>query len=535
MNAPIPNATVAVLTHPWIATPTDGILDSDTLDAQLQVEHTISTLLTRQMTTFLPATLDRSSHLGYLTNMLSRPLPAPFVALDASRPWLLYWALHSLALLDAELDRAALQRIVDTLKACQNDNGGFGGGPGQISHLAPSYAAICALAYCGQMGWDIIDRSVHLVRWLISERLSNLLSVFVSVLDREGMYRFLLSVKQPDGSFIMHRGGEVDVRGCYCALTLATLLNILTPSLAHSTSSFIVSCQTYEGGLASSSHAFASSSSAEEQFSSTSSHPPLGEAHGGYAFCAAASYAMLRPFTDPKSPTYVEPNGTQLNSKHELDLDDLIRWSTGMQAMPIEGGGFRGRSNKLVDGCYSWWNGGLFGVIDGLLDEAEEGGNQERRDLYDRHALQEYVLFCAQAPTGGLRDKPGKPSDAYHTCYNLSGLSSAQHRYRHSWKTMDELRGSFVSPFPETTKIVDLEQEEDGEKSLVAMIKDEGESDEEAQRRMRECWSRSLGWKVNGKSVIVGEKDNELKTTHPLFNVLDDTTRKIMTHFYAQS
>lgn len=34
---------------------------------------------------------------------------------------------------------------------------------------------------------------------------------------------------------------------------------------------------------------------------------------------------------------------------------------------------------------------------------------------------------CCQQPKGGLRDKPGKPPDQYHTCYCLSGLSSAQH------------------------------------------------------------------------------------------------------------
>ena len=28
---------------------------------------------------------------------------------------------------------------------------------------------------------------------------------------------------------------------------------------------------------------------------------------------------------------------------------------------------------------------------------------------------------------GGLRDKPGKPVDYYHTCYCLSGLAAAQH------------------------------------------------------------------------------------------------------------
>lgn len=29
-------------------------------------------------------------------------------------------------------------------------------------------------------------------------------------------------------------------------------------------------------------------------------------------------------------------------------------------------GGFRGRTNKLVDGCYSWWVGGCFALLEGL-------------------------------------------------------------------------------------------------------------------------------------------------------------------------
>lgn len=40
-------------------------------------------------------------------------------------------------------------------------------------------------------------------------------------------------------------------------------------------------------------------------------------------------------------------------------------------------------------------------------------------------SLRQYVSLVAQAPGGGLRDKPGKSPDAYHTCYNLSGASSA--------------------------------------------------------------------------------------------------------------
>lgn len=46
--------------------------------------------------------------------------------------------------------------------------------------------------------------------------------------------------------------------------------------------------------------------------------------------------------------------------------------------------------------------------------------------LFFQEALQEYILICCQNPSGGLIDKPGKPRDIYHTCYNLSGLSVAQ-------------------------------------------------------------------------------------------------------------
>ena len=45
---------------------------------------------------------------------------------------------------------------------------------------------------------------------------------------------------------------------------------------------------------------------------------------------------------------------------------------------------------------------------------------------YNVEALQLWLLRCCQANKGGMRDKPGKPPDYYHTCYCLSGLSSSQ-------------------------------------------------------------------------------------------------------------
>ena len=99
-------------------------------------------------------------------------------------------------------------------------------------------------------------------------------------------------------------------------------------------------------------------------------------------------------------------------------------------------GGFCGRTNKLVDGCYSFWQGGAVAVFDSwCADNNESEDNKDtpqsesnRRELsFDEVMLQRYILLCAQDVNGGLRDKPSKSKDFYHSCYNLSGLSVAQH------------------------------------------------------------------------------------------------------------
>ena len=49
--------------------------------------------------------------------------------------------------------------VVQTVAPAQNADGGFGGGHGQVSHCAPSYAAILSLAMVGgSEALDLIDR-----------------------------------------------------------------------------------------------------------------------------------------------------------------------------------------------------------------------------------------------------------------------------------------------------------------------------------------------------------------------------------------
>lgn len=71
-------------------------------------------------------------------------------------------------------------------------------------------------------------------------------------------------------------------------------------------------------------------------------------------------------------------------------------------------GGFQGRTNKLVDGCYSFWQGGAFPIIHRMLYEENPEILSVDRWLLNHEALQEYILVCCQNPTGGFIERPKK-------------------------------------------------------------------------------------------------------------------------------
>jgi hypothetical protein len=118
-------------------------------------------------------------------------------------------------------------------------------------------------------------------------------------------------------------------------------------------------CQTYEGGFA---------SAAWPTGLSSPSASAAAEAHGGYTSCALFSHFLLRPAVPQIA---------------EIDTEALLRWAVMQQASAAEGGGFRGRTNKLVDGCYGWWVGGLFAVLEGLVRGDSEGGEKEGDEWED--------------------------------------------------------------------------------------------------------------------------------------------------------
>ncbi|GAN10123.1 protein farnesyltransferase subunit beta-like [Mucor ambiguus] len=353
--------------------------------------------------------LERKRHIDYLKRGLNG-LGRWGSSLDASKPWLVYWIFHSLDLLEYKFESDLIARSIETFKNWQLPTGGFGGGSDQLAHLATTYAAVNALAITG-------TKEAY------------------NVLNRDTLYDFLLSMKQPDGSFTMHQGGEIDIRGSYCALSVAALTNLLTPELTENCIDFIAKAQTYEGGIG---------------------PYPGKEAHNGYTFCGLAAMEILDGFS-------------------RFDMQKLVGWCSERQ-MGLEGG-FQGRTNKLVDGCYSFWGAGDFPIIQAHL--------QWEDYLFDREALQEYILICCQSEYGGLIDKPGKGADYYHTCYCLSGLSVAQHclEFHHN----DQIKGGL----------------------------------------------RSLLWTSRNEYVIVGDVNNLLAAAHPVHNITLRAARSMMHYFYA--
>lgn len=224
---------------------------------ELMLQINVETLIAKCFDRFeqlvsLDATLPviyRTEHIRFIEAAIRR-LSSSYECLDSSRPWLVYWILNAAQLLGHRMSDELLDDVVNFLIQCRSPDGGFGGGPGQYAHLAPTYAAVNSLSIIGT------ERAFHAI-------------------DRKSMLKFLSSVREPNGAYRLHVDGETDIRGVYCAVTVARLCHFSAEDMGKlfaGTVTWISSCQTYEGGIGGA--------------------PDL-EAHGGYTFCGIAALALL--------------------------------------------------------------------------------------------------------------------------------------------------------------------------------------------------------------------------------------------------
>lgn len=226
-------------------------------------------------------------------------------------------------------------RCVSYLSQCHNaEEGGFRGAPHIMSHVASTYAAIMAIVNIGtEEAFKLVDLAA-MKKYLCSVKnnfKSETKNVFgymndFSTIDGNDPSRYFGTVP---GAVAIHLNGEMDIRGVYCSLVCADILCLLenNEELTGGIGEFLLSCQTYEGGFCCS---------------------PYGEAHGGYTFCALASFLILSKVGD--------------ESYKKINYEKLAEWLSNRQF--AEYGGFNGRINKLVDSCYSYWVGACFELVD---------------------------------------------------------------------------------------------------------------------------------------------------------------------------
>ncbi len=152
-------------------------LASETLASQLKLETKLHPFFSK-FADFAQAdqqdTLKilRKLHIQYAQEGLGA-LPSGYVSLDSGRPWICFWILHSLALLEGSLpETSTAADVVAFLDLCQSVSGGYGGSPGQLPHLAPSYAAVAALVSLQDTKGLVSIRRADMWRFLQSRCIS---------------------------------------------------------------------------------------------------------------------------------------------------------------------------------------------------------------------------------------------------------------------------------------------------------------------------------------------------------------------------
>eukprot|EP00835_Amoeboradix_gromovi_P003303 NODE_213_length_14376_cov_0.499054.p3 type:complete len:419 gc:universal NODE_213_length_14376_cov_0.499054:10291-11547(+) len=330
-------------------------------------------------------------------------LPEYFTSLEASTTWVFFWNTLTIKVLGGEIDEQVSDRIVKSLKRLQYSKNGMQGwlGIDYIPHLASTYAAVHALCHIGTVS-------------------------AYNLINPQKLLNYFIAVKSSSGGFLMHVNGELDVRGTYCILSILDLVQVHRNAkyvsslkvLLKNVIDYLKNCQTHEGGFG--------------------SIPGL-EAHGGYTHCAVMSLFILEKWSREclDDLKLILP---EFRIKDAINIKRLKKWC----AYRVDwSGGISGRTNKLVDVCYSYWVGSLLVKLNVFPTAAIANNDALSRiypniTIYDR--LQMYIKLISAAPIrdqfssnpitqgGGFRDKPSKGVDYYHTGYGLSGMSCFQQK-----------------------------------------------------------------------------------------------------------
>jgi geranylgeranyl transferase type-1 subunit beta len=333
-------------------------------------------------------------------------------------------ALDLLGLMDGEakskITSEEKQGWVEWVYHCQHLEGGFRGFTGTIleegegngkgsewdvANLPATFFALCVLLILG----DDLTR-----------------------VSRMKCLNWVKKLQRQDGSFgeVLSSGERIeggrDLRFCCCAAGVKYILGEEGAGEGDEVGldeekmvGYISRCQSYEGGF---------------------SEGPYREAHSGLNYCAVGALAFLE-----------RGNGGEMRGelweryKGRIDLEACVKWMLQRQTTYIEDeeegdsdsnddspahnpqfhpppkieppdnsttplpphAGFNGRTNKIADTCYSYWNVGALSVLG-------------KAGLIDKSRLRNYLLEKVQHPIGGFGKGVGEPPDVLHSYLGLA-------------------------------------------------------------------------------------------------------------------
>lgn len=189
----------------------------------------------------------------------------------------------------------------------------------------------------------------------------------LDAIDVEGVVKFVAGLQQKDGSFSGDQWGEVDTRFSFCAVMCLSLLNRLDAIDVDQAAKFVISCMNFDGGYGS---------------------KPGSESHAGLIYCCVGTLSICK----------------------RLDAVRINRLAWWLSERQMPSGGLNGRPEKLPDLCYSWWVLSSLSIIN-------------RLHWIKKEKLENFILACQDAETGGFSDRPGDIPDPFHTLFGIAGLS----------------------------------------------------------------------------------------------------------------
>ncbi|GAB6024029.1 Geranylgeranyl transferase type-1 subunit beta [Chamberlinius hualienensis] len=315
--------------------------------------------------------LMKSKHVKYFQRCL-QVLPSRFGPYDTTRLALAFFSISGLDILQSlhvlDHDKEAIIDWIYSLQVLPCKDGsninrcGFRGStivnrtsknderdssessvPHDCGHIAMTYTGLASLVILG----DDLSR-----------------------VNKSAIIAGLKSLQLADGSYLaVNYGSENDMRFVYCAAAICYMLQDWDGMDIASTLSYIKDSIAYDHGIG------------QGLFS---------ESHGGLAYCAIATLALLDKVESTLS---------------EDEIRRVQRWCMFRQQS-----GFQGRPNKPEDTCYSFWVGASLKLL-GIFD------------LVDKKQNREFILSTQNSMTGGLAKFPDIVPDPLHTYTGLGGLA----------------------------------------------------------------------------------------------------------------